>query len=202
MGCSFPSERIEQTIHFHGHQCPGLAIGLRVAEIVGIRFTDTLPQNLVCVTETDMCAVDAIQYVTGCTFGKGNLIHRDYGKAAFSFFDRKSRAGIRIVFAPGHKEGRQEMEDLMAKQADGTIGPDGQERLNMLRKNWESYIMNASLEELFQLTELQQGPPRPARVLESLTCAACSESTMESRTRRYNGQTLCIPCFEGIEQKY
>jgi len=24
---------------------------------------------------------------------------------------------------------------------------------------------------------------------------------MESRTRRFDGQTLCIPCFEAVEQK-
>ncbi len=35
-----------------------------------------------------MCGVDAIQVLTGCTYGKGNLIHRDLGKMAFSFYRR------------------------------------------------------------------------------------------------------------------
>ncbi|MDZ7620494.1 MAG: TraR/DksA C4-type zinc finger protein, partial [Patescibacteria group bacterium] len=37
--------------------------------------------------------------------------------------------------------------------------------------------------------------------LESLPCDACGESTMESRTRRFGGRTLCLPCFQAVEQK-
>ncbi|MDQ3401020.1 MAG: TraR/DksA C4-type zinc finger protein, partial [Chloroflexota bacterium] len=33
----------------------------------------------------------------------------------------------------------------------------------------------------------------------SLTCEDCDESTMETRTRRFGGRTLCIPCFERAE---
>ncbi|RQD57627.1 MAG: formylmethanofuran dehydrogenase, partial [Desulfonatronovibrio sp. MSAO_Bac4] len=42
---------------------------------------------------------------------------------------------------------------------------------------------------------------RPAKILDSLECKACNESTMESRTRRFDGQVYCIPCFEKVEQK-
>ena len=45
-------------------------------------------EEIVAVVETEMCAVDAIQALTGCTFGKGNLIHRDWGKNAYTFFRR------------------------------------------------------------------------------------------------------------------
>jgi len=37
--------------------------------------------------------------------------------------------------------------------------------------------------------------------MQNLTCEACGEKTMESRTRRFNGQTLCAPCFEGLESR-
>ena len=60
---------------------PGLALGIRAAEIalreIGPHAQD---EEVVAVVETDMCGVDAIQVLTGCTFGKGNLIHKDYGK--------------------------------------------------------------------------------------------------------------------------
>ncbi|NIR15027.1 MAG: formylmethanofuran dehydrogenase, partial [Desulfobacterales bacterium] len=32
-------------------------------------------------------------------------------------------------------------------------------------------------------------------------CEACGEATMESRTRRFLDQTLCIPCFEAMEKR-
>jgi formylmethanofuran dehydrogenase subunit E len=54
---------------------------------------------------------------------------------------------------------------------------------------------------MFQVTPLKGGMPRPARILKSLVCDACGESVMESRTRRFRGKKLCIPCFAEVEQK-
>jgi len=53
-------------------------------------------EEVVAVVETEMCGVDAIQFLTGCTFGKGNLIHHDWGKNACSFFRRSDCRAVRI----------------------------------------------------------------------------------------------------------
>ena len=86
---------------FHGHMCPGLAVGIRAAELAlaeaGAHSAD---EEIIAIVETDMCGVDAIQYFTGCTFGKGNLIHLDYGKNAFTFIRRSDGKAIRIVARP------------------------------------------------------------------------------------------------------
>ena len=74
----------EDTIKFHGHACPGLALGYRVANLalkeLGLRARD---EELVAIVENNSCAVDAIQFICGCTFGKGNLIFKDFGKQVF-----------------------------------------------------------------------------------------------------------------------
>ena len=57
-------------------------------------------EEVVALVETDMCGVDAIQYLTGCTFGKGNLIHKDYGKNAFTFYRRRDNKAVRMVARP------------------------------------------------------------------------------------------------------
>jgi formylmethanofuran dehydrogenase subunit E len=44
--------------------------------------------------------------------------------------------------------------------------------------------------------EVEPRIPARARILTSLVCDACGEMTMETRTRRFQGRTLCIPCFE------
>jgi len=202
MNCSYSASTIDQVVSFHGHRCPGLAIGIRAAELAAREFPDTPATSLVCITETDMCGVDAIQFLTGCTFGKGNLIHRDYGKMAFSFFDRSSERGIRLVLKDYQPDDeRQEMTRLMADSLTGELSDTGHRRLGELRQRSEELIMNLPLDELFTMEHLNQSPPRPARILQSLTCEACSETTMESRTRRLAGRTLCIPCSRNIEQK-
>jgi formylmethanofuran dehydrogenase subunit E len=97
MPCSINKALIEKTINFHGHWCPGLAIGIRVSELAFQRLEDPEKADWVAVVETDLCGVDAVQVLTHCTFGKGNLIHRDYGKMAFSFFDRRGGKGLQSL---------------------------------------------------------------------------------------------------------
>jgi len=181
MTCSFSGEQLEAVRGFHGHSCPGLAIGIRAAEYALREFAGIDDGNLVCVSETDMCGVDGIQYLTGCTFGKGNFIHRDVGKAAFSFFDRGSGKALRFLLRTDAKDGKN------------APAADRQEMITLL--------MDKPLEEVFTCTPLDEQPPKRARILSSLVCEQCHEETMESRTRRYQGQTLCIPCFTEVEQK-
>jgi formylmethanofuran dehydrogenase subunit E len=105
MPCSISKELIEKTIGFHGHSCPGLAIGIRVSELALQKLGQSGKNNLVAVVETDMCGVDAIQFLTGCTFGKGDLILKDYGKMAFSFYDRSQSLGFRALLRPNILDG-------------------------------------------------------------------------------------------------
>ncbi|MBN1106125.1 MAG: TraR/DksA C4-type zinc finger protein, partial [Deltaproteobacteria bacterium] len=44
----------------------------------------------------------------------------------------------------------------------------------------------------------KENAPERARILSSLSCECCGEATMETRTRRFQGQVLCIPCFETL----
>jgi len=179
MSCNIPTELIDQTIAFHGHSCPGLAIGIRAAELAMRELGSPAEVDMVAVSETDMCGVDAIQFLTDCTYGKGNFLHRDYGKKAFSFFDRKTGKGFRAVLS----------QDVFS-------GIDQGQREKALE-----LFMTLDLDDMFSITRLECEPPRPAKILESLTCEQCGESVMESRTRRFAGQTYCIPCFGTIEQK-
>ena len=97
MPCSISKDLVEKTIDFHGHWCPGLAVGIRAAELALKEIGKASDEEIVAVVETDMCAVDAIQYLTGCTLGKGNLIYKDYGKSAFTFYRRRDNKAIRLV---------------------------------------------------------------------------------------------------------
>lgn len=202
MPCSISKELIKKTIAFHGHSCPGLAIGIRVAELVLQKLGPPGQSDLVAVVETDMCGVDAIQFLTGCTFGKGNLIHKDYGKMAFNFYDRNKDAGFRAVLRPdiSGKIG-SELHSLMKKVADGIANEEERVRCDKLRKALQDRYMDVNLEEMFIMMEPAFPIPKPARILQSLRCEACGEMAMESRTRRLGGKTLCLPCFEKAEQK-
>jgi len=176
MTCALKKELIEKTIEFHGHSCPGLTIGIRAAELAMEKLSIHNVKNAVCVAETDMCGVDAIQFLTGCSFGKGNLIHKDYGKSAFTFYDRDAKKGFRAVF--------------------NDFARDEKDRDNRIKK-----ILKAELKDLFTTQAVDVPPVRPARILKSIQCDCCHEMTMESRIRLFDGKNMCIPCFQEVEQK-
>jgi len=200
MSCTFTNELIEETIAFHGHSCPGLTIGIRAAELA-LREIDN-PKNMVAISETDMCGVDAIQFLTNCTYGKGNFLHRDYGKMAFSFYDRTTGKGIRILMKQdAQSDVYSEFRILMKKEGTDDFSAKDSDRLTQLRTLVKEELMTNDLDDMFSITHLESGVPRPAMILESLICECCGESTMESRTRRMGSKTLCIPCFNEREQK-
>jgi len=202
MPCTIPSETLARVAQFHGHVCPGLTIGIRAAEYALAHFGHASDCDLVCVTEADMCGVDAIQFLTGCTFGKGNLIHKDYGKIAFSFFRRNDGVGARLLLRPDAGGAIDvELGPLMHKLSDGTASEADKTRANELREQMRLRYLAIEPEAMFDIRPLHMGAPRPAKILDSLVCEACGERTMESRTRRFAGQTLCIPCFLEREQK-
>lgn len=202
MKCQIPEETIEQVVNFHGHSCPGLAIGIRASELARRELGELPDSEIVYVAETDMCGVNAVQYLTGCTFGKGNLIHRDYGKMAFTFFNRKEGRGFRCLLKSEARNGiSDEMSKLQRKIAAGEASEEEQMRCNELRRQMEERLTMSDLDELFEVMEPKEPMPRSARILASLVCEACGEATMESRTRRFAGKTLCQPCFDRVEQK-
>lgn len=120
---------VSQVQQFHGHMCPGLAIGIRIAEQAIVEMGERPgDEEVIAIVETDNCAVDAIQFITGCTFGKGNLIHLDYGKNAFRFIRRSDGKAIRIRVKPDAWNPLRPDEDLLMKRwregtANETVGP-------------------------------------------------------------------------------
>lgn len=202
MSCTIPQDRIDACVAFHGHLCPGLSIGIRAAEhcLKEYGHNDVHPVSTVC--ETDMCAVDAIQFLTGCTFGKGNLIHRDWGKTAFTLYRRETGQGTRLRLLPeGMGSMFPEARELTKKSLLTPLTEGELERLQTLRRAQQEHLMEQPLQAIFEISPARLPKPRGAAILETLTCARCGEGVMESRTRRFQGENYCIPCFSEIDQK-
>ncbi len=194
---------IAGTQRFHGHMCPGLALGIRAAEValreIGAHSAD---EEIVAIVETDMCGVDAVQYLTGCTFGKGNLIHLDYGKSAFTFIRRSDSKAIRIITRPdAWGEPNPEHQQLFALMRSGQATPDERAHFQALHQQRAQSILDTPLDRLFVVQSVEPRLPKSAHLRNSVPCDECGESTMETRTRRLSGRTLCIPCFEKFERR-
>ncbi len=195
-------ELIERTIEFHGHWCPGLAIGIRAARWALGEMGKSPDEEIVAVVETDMCGVDAIQCLVGCTFGKGNLIHRDYGKNAFTFYRRRDGKAARLVTRENFKgEAGRRLSDLHRKMREEGLTEAEKKQLEEARQEVSRWILECPVEELFHVKEPAGPPPQRARIMASQVCEVCGEQVMETRIRRFDGKFLCIPCFEAVETR-
>ncbi len=197
-GTSIDPATIEALVRFHGHMCPGLAMGIRAAEValraVGPHSPD---EEVITLTETDMCGVDAIQYLTGCTFGKGNLIHLDYGKNAYTFIRRSDGKAVRVSTRPGAFDRSPEYRELSSRVRENNATEKEHARYKELRANRIETILQAPEEDLYAVEELEDVEiPPMARIHSSIACAECGEPTMETRVRELEGKELCPACFE------
>lgn len=189
------SDDLKATIQFHGHLCPGLALGYRVTKAALRELKAERPhdEELVAIVENDSCAADAVQFISGCTFGKGNFIFRDYGKHVYTFFNRRTGIGVRISEDYRGFDNDPRFPELKRRQ---DAGEDvSAERKAYLMEKAEA-ILHADEQELMTKTRITSLPPEEAKIRGSLRCAVCNEKFMESRGRVKNGKIVCIPCFE------
>ena len=94
-----------------------------------------------------------------------------------------------------------ELIALRSKKLKEKLTHEEQERLKEAIAKRIKRIMEADIDKLFEVKPSKKPVPRKARILESLICQECGEATMESRTRRLFGQTLCTSCFEALERR-
>jgi len=187
-------------VAFHGHSCPGLAIGYRAA-IAGLRELGVDrpgDEELVAIVENDACGIDAVQVVAGTTLGKGNLIFRDYGKRAYTFINRKTGEAVRVAERPefSEKKGDPEMTRLRRKLADGTATAAEEKQFSRLSDTYVKELLALPEEEMFSISRVIAEVPERARIFRSVRCSICGETMAESRARVREGRFVCIPCSE------
>jgi formylmethanofuran dehydrogenase subunit E len=192
----------QKCVEFHGHLCPGLAFGFQAA-MAGMDFLSearALDEEIVAIVETDACGTDAIQVITGCTFGKGNFIFKNYGKTAFTFVSRNSGKGVRIAKKydpePLLKTRHQELMQLIREnKADKT---DHDEFWDLHRAK-AMEILEQAPEHLFTITGITVAMPPKAKMEPSQRCDKCKEPTMASKLTRADGHFFCQSCMADID---
>jgi len=190
----------DEVVSFHGHACPGLAIGYRVTEKALQELGDKAEdEELVAVVENNSCAVDAIQVMAGCTFGKGNLIYKDYGKQVYTFIRRPSGEAVRIAVTwepPCDKVETPEEKSMWKRYSDGDRSAEVMAVVQARKARKMQMVLESPASELFTVRRLTAPLPEAARIYPTRRCDHCHEKVMEPRTRKVGNRTLCVPCAE------
>lgn len=120
----------EDVVKFHGHECPGLAIGIRACEAI-INEMNIKPKEdeIICISENNTCPIDGIKYVFGCDYDKNNLFYKESGELAFNIFNLKNIDSLRIIY-----KGKNNLAS---------------------KEEYMNYILNASIDDLFDYSEVK-----------------------------------------------
>ncbi|MBN2467921.1 MAG: TraR/DksA C4-type zinc finger protein [Deltaproteobacteria bacterium] len=167
----------KDVVAFHGHSCPGLAMGYRMAIAALKRMSEIRApdEEIVVIVENNACGVDAVQCLTGATMGKGNLIFKDYGKQIYTFYSRNSKKAFRVT--------------LNSSAVPNTIKEN--------RDEYMAWLLDAPEEDLITVTETSIEEPQYAERRPSVRCAFCGELVMDTRTVQKGDKVACIPCATG-----
>ena len=166
----------QDCVAFHGHECGGLTIGYKASlyaiELLKLDFS--ADEQVVCISENDACGVDAVQVMLGCSIGKGNLLFHMRGKQAFSFYNRKTGASVRLVLKP-RPEGMTKAESF-------------------------AYYQSREPKDMFDVKVATIQLPEKARLFDSFICDCCGETTGANWIRLAGDKKLCLDCYESYNR--
>ena len=166
----------QDCVAFHGHECGGLTIGYKASlyaiALLNLEFSDD--EQVVCIAENDACGIDGIQVMLGCSIGKGNLLFHMRGKQAFSFYNRKTGASVRLVLKPR---------------------PEG-----MTKADSFAYYQSCEPKDMFDVKDATIQLPEKARLFDSYVSDCCGETTGANWIRLAGDKKLCLDCYESYDR--
>ena len=189
---------------FHGHVCPGSAIGYKAVEagLNELKSEMSQDEEIIAVVENDSCAVDAVQVLTGCTFGKGNLIFKDHGKQVYTFINRKTNDAVRVSLNDSFSVDTlaPQLGKLRALVNSGVATELEKDDLKQMVVEVSEEILEIPNNKMFHVEHVEVELPEKAKICKSVKCSKCGEMVSEHRSRVRNGEIICIPCFEDIDK--
>ncbi|MGB9804607.1 MAG: FmdE family protein [Desulfofundulus sp.] len=188
----------EKVIAFHGHPCCLLAVGYRAAKVALEKLGAGVSghHRLVAVVENRTCAADAVQVISGCTFGKRNFVFRENGKYVFTFARTGERQALRVSLKAGvlSREG-DDFVVLMEKVANGVATEEEQDEFYRRQGPLMKYILEGPVEEIFDLRFIDSEIVLPELCLQMVTCSGCGEEVMKNHVIYREGRPVCKGCL-------
>jgi len=186
----------QKCIKFHGHTCMGVTIGYMAAKL-GLRLLQqdrSVDEELITIDPNDACCCDAIQVLTGCTFGKGNFFLKDYGKMAFTFGSRTTGEAVRLVLKPEVFKAPTEEQQLLDLIRSGKASRREIQLYEQMLEERESRLFGGGPDSFFDVERITLSLPPTAVMAPSLPCAVCGEMVMETKLIEAGGQKICRGC--------
>lgn len=173
----------------------GIHVARVAREAIGPALDD--PDAVAAIIERNCRPTDAIQALTACTFGAGNLITRDWGKSAYTFVRKADGYAVRIVRRPATATAAALTTSQPA--SDGTAAPGGpgtapEGAAAKEHRGWQ--ILEQPARDFLAVQDVDVPVPakatRPPTPL--VSCPDCREDVVEAEAVSLGGEVVCVPC--------
>ncbi len=194
-----PKKWLEFGQKFHGHKCPAMPNGLRVAAAamnkLGVERTGD--SNLHAILELGErhcahCFADGVQVISGCTFGKENIETIPMGKWGLTLIDKKTNRAVRV---------NPKAETMMASKKTAFFteyrmkGVPPTQVPDKVVEPLIDKVMNTPDEEMLDISEVFHYEwDEPKGTFAGFVCDECGEMVVEKYGRIKGDKKLCISC--------
>ncbi len=187
----------QDAVDFHRHLCLDIAVGYRAAEILVREMGDELKnmKEVVALVGNETCALDAIQEITGCTFGKRNLILTHVGKPVYILQNTKTGNSVRAYCHYWDTFDHTEFRRLRKAVKNPDVSEADKAALEKMTKETIDHILAAPESALFKVTRLVLPAPKIAGKYPAAPCEECGEHVNEALLTETGGQKLCKECL-------
>ena len=201
-----PQDSLTAGPQFHGHKCPAMPMGLRVgaAAMNALGVERACDGQLVALVEIGenhcaTCFADGIQMITGCTFGKGNIVRLNYGKWGVTLVDKAKGRAVRVT---------PRAEAMLANKKT-TFFTEYREK-GIPASNVPADVVDPLVKRVMGAPEndlLNLGEPfdyewkESPHAFDGFVCEECGEMTVEVYGRVHGDKKVCIPCRDAAKAK-
>ncbi|MHA1889865.1 MAG: FmdE family protein [Promethearchaeota archaeon] len=193
-----PKDYLEFGLKFHGHKCPAMPLGLKMASVAMniLEVSKSQASELFAIVDLGEhhcanCLADGIQVITGCTFGKGNIKRSMKGKFSMTLIDRQNKRGVKVTpFGSWLKKAFD--SPFMAERQNGKAPQEIDESIvaPLIKK-----VLEMPANEQFKVEIIKDISVKiPLHIWDKRLCDKCGELTVAEYGYYINGQFSCADC--------
>ena len=189
---------------FHGHKCPAMPLGLRLAAAamnkLGVeRAMDGQLHAFIDIGENHCatCFADGVQVITGCTLGKGNIEKTHKGKWALTLVDKKNKKAVHVSAKGESMQMSKESPFITEYRSKGIPASQVPEDI---AKPAIDRVMEAPDENLFNISDIFDYDYKEAtHSFNGFICEECGDMTVMEYGRIKGDKKVCIDCAAKID---
>jgi len=186
-------------VYYHGHLCPELAIGYRAGLVAQqeLGLSRENAYNFFVLAENMTSAIDALQFMTGCTIGNQNFFVYDLGKHVYYFgrfsstFDAQEVLRVALINPVIDLKYKGEVEKkIVAGRASATELKEYQKAIDDAVQE----ILSLPEEDLFSKSKVSLRLPQVTSRHNYTKCSCCGEVVAVEKSIMGENKFLCQVC--------